>query len=77
MKRYFYNKVLFPILNRKIKTSGFVLTEYIKITKVLVIEQHHQVCANFKVSISHYSTNRQRQLTIWYENLRTNSSMSK
>ena len=46
------------IINRKTKTSELLLIKYIKITKLFVIESHHQVCTNFKISMFYYSANR-------------------
>ena len=37
------NKIVFTISNNKTKTSELLLIKFIKITKLFVIESHHQV----------------------------------
>lgn len=48
------NKTVFSTSSKKAKTSELFLKKYIKITKALVKESHHQICPSFTISILYY-----------------------
>ena len=49
---------VYPIPNRKYKTSELLLINILKLESFFVIEPHHEVCASFKISILYYSETR-------------------
>ena len=49
---------VYPIPNRKYKTSELLLINILKLESFFVIEPYHEVCASFKISILYYSETR-------------------